>query len=139
MADLMNALSISSYGMKAQGARIKVISENVANADTTSLTPGGDPYTRKTISFKNVLDRETKTDQVQVNKIEQKHKEPFALKYMPDNPGADPATGMVKMPNVNSLVELMDMREAQRSYEANLGMIEQDRSMVNATIDLLRH
>jgi flagellar basal-body rod protein FlgC len=138
MSDLMSALTISTHGMKAQGARIKVISENVANSDTTALTPGGDPYTRKTISFKNVLDRATKTDLVKVDKIKQEHKEPFALKYIPDSPAAD-ANGMVKMPNVNSLVELMDMREAQRSYEANLGMIAQDRSMIGQTIDLLRH
>ncbi len=135
----MNALTISSRGMKAQGARIKVISENVANSDTTALTPGGDPYTRKTISFKNAMDRETRSNLVSVDKITPDRKTPFLTKYMPDSPGADPVTGMVKTPNVNSLVELMDMREAQRSYEANLGMVEQDRSMVNQTIDLLRH
>jgi len=138
MSDLFSALAISSHGMKAQGARIKVISENVANADTTALTSGGDPYTRKTVSFRNAMDREAGTRLVNVDKISQDKKTPFTMKYMPDSPAAD-AKGMVKLPNVNALVELMDMREAQRSYEANLGMIQQDRAMVNQTIDLLRH
>ena len=137
MSDLYNALNISSHGMKAQSARIKVISENVANADTAGLKPGDDPYTRKTITFKNELDRQTKSDLVSVDKIDQDKKAPFTEKYMPDHPGAD-ANGMVKMPNVNTLVELMDMREAQRTYEANLGMVQQSKAMVNQTIDLMR-
>ena len=137
-SDLINALSISSHGMKAQGARIKVISENVANADTTALTPGGAPYSRKTISFKNVMDRETGANLVQVNGIKADTNSSFLSKYMPDSPAAD-SSGMVKMPNVNPLVEMMDMKEAQRSYEANLGMMEQDRTMVNETVDMLKH
>ena len=137
MSDLNNALTISSYGMKAQSARIKVISENVANSDTTGLTPGSDPYARKTITFKNVMDREMDARMPEVEKISQDKKTPFTEKYMPDHPAAD-AAGMVKMPNVNPLVELMDMREAQRSYEANLGMMEQSRNMMNQTIDLMR-
>jgi flagellar basal-body rod protein FlgC len=137
MSDLYNALNISTHGMKAQSARIKVISENVANADTAGLKPGDDPYTRKTITFKNELDRQTKSDLVSVDKISQDKKAPFIEKYMPDHPGAD-ASGMVKMPNINTLVELMDMKEAQRTYEANLGMVEQSKNMVNQTIDLMR-
>ena len=136
--DLLNSLNISSHGMKAQGARIKVISENMANSDTTAITPGGNPYARKTISFKDSLDRETGANLVQVNGITSDKTTPFISKYLPDSPAAD-GKGMVLMPNVNPLVELMDMKEAQRSYEANLGMMEQDRSMVNATIDLLKH
>ncbi len=137
MSDLYNAVNISTHGMKAQSARIKVISENIANADTTGLKPGEDPYTRKTITFKNELDRQTKSDLVSVDKISQDKKIPFTQKYMPDSPGAD-ANGMVKMPNVNTLVELMDMKEAQRTYEANIGMVEQSKNMVNQTIDLMR-
>ncbi len=137
MSDLNNALLISTHGMKAQSARIKVISENVANADTAALTPDGSPYVRKTITFKNMLDRESGARMPEVDKIAQDKKTPFTEKFMPDHPGAN-AQGMVKMPNVNALVELMDMREAQRTYEANLGMVEQSRNMMNQTIDLLR-
>lgn len=137
MSDLYNALNISTHGMKAQSARIKVISENVANADTAGLKPGDDPYIRKTVTFKNELDRQSGADLVEVDKISQDKKTPFIEKYLPDHPGAD-ANGMVKMPNINTLVELMDMREAQRSYEANLGMVEQSKNMVNQTIDLMR-
>jgi flagellar basal-body rod protein FlgC len=138
MSDLMSALAISTHGMKAQSERIKVISENVANSDTTSLNPGGNPYARKTITFKNVLDRETGTDLVQVDKINQDTSVAFTQKYMPGSPAAD-ANGLVKMPNVDPLIEMMDMREAQRSYEANLGMVEQDKTMVNETIGLLKN
>ncbi len=137
MSDLNSALMISVHGMKAQSARIKVISENVANAETAGLTPGADPYIRKTITFKNVMDRENDARMPEVEKISQDKKTPFTEKFMPDHPGAD-AQGMVKMPNVNPLIELMDMREAQRTYEANLGMVEQSRNMYNQTVDLLR-
>lgn len=135
--DILNSMMISAHGMKAQGARIRVITENVANADTTALTPGGNPYRRKTISFKNELDKKLGVDLVDVNKIGKDTKTPFKMKYMPDHPAAN-ADGYVKMPNVNPLLEMMDIREAQRSYEANLGMIEQARSMITRTIDLLR-
>ncbi len=137
MDNLYAAMKASSMGMKAQGARVRILSENVANADTTGLTPGSDPYRRQTISFKNKLDREMDIKEVLVDKIGVDKKTPFELKYSPGHPAAD-ANGYVKMPNVNSLIEIMDVREAQRSYEANLGMIEQSRSMVMRTIDLLR-
>lgn len=135
--DIMNAMAISAMGMKAQGARVRVITENIANSDTTSLEPGGDPYRRQTITFKNEMDRKMGMDLVQVDKIGIDKTTPFPMKYIPDHPAAD-EKGMVKMPNVNSLIEVMDVREAQRSYEANLGMIEQARNMVMRTIDLLR-
>jgi flagellar basal-body rod protein FlgC len=135
--DIFDAMKISAMGMKAQGARVRVVTENVANAETTGLTPGSDPYRRQTILFKNVLDRESGIDLVRVDKIDEDTKTPFELKYIPDHPAAD-EKGYVKMPNVNTLVEIMDVREAQRSYEANLGMIEQARSMILRTIDLLR-
>lgn len=136
-SELLNAMMISASGMRAQGTRVRVVTENVANADTTGKTPGSDPYVRQTIEFKNVLDREMGARKVKVDRIGKDGKTPFPLKYMPSHPAAD-ARGYVKMPNVNSLIEIMDVREAQRSYEANLGMIEQTRNMIMRTIDLLR-
>jgi len=135
--DILSAIKISAMGMRAQGTRVRVISENIANANTTGDVPGADPYRRQTISFKNEMDRELGVKMVEVNKIGEDKSSPFSLKYMPDHPAAD-GGGYVKMPNVNTLIEMMDVREAQRSYEANLGMIEQARSMVMRTIDLLR-
>jgi len=137
-SDILNAMEISAMGMKAQGARIRVISENLANAETTGNSPGADPYTRQQISFKNVMDRERDLRLIEVNKIEEDTKSPFPMEYMPDHPAAD-ENGYVKMPNVKTMVEVMDVREAQRSYEANLGMIEQSRGMVMRTIDLLKN
>jgi len=137
MSELYNALTISAHGMRAQSTRIRVISENMANAATAANTPDEKPYTRQAITFKNVLDREMGVRTVTVKDIHQDTKKPYPTKYMPDHPGAD-ASGYVKMPNVDSLVEMMDAREAQRSYEANLGMMEQSKSMVMQTIGLLR-
>jgi flagellar basal-body rod protein FlgC len=137
MTELYNAITISTHGMKAQGTRIRVISENLANSDTAAATPSEDPYTRKTITFKNVMDRQIDANTVEVSKIRDDRKRPYPVKFMPDHPGAD-ENGYVKMPNVNTLVEMMDMREAQRSYEANLGMLDQSRGMVTRTIDLMR-
>jgi len=137
-SDILNAMSISASGLKAQGTRIRVISENVANADTTGTTPGADPYRRQTITFKNTLDKSIGAEKVAVDKIREEKADNFNLKYMPDHPAAD-ENGYVKVPNVNTLVEMMDMREAQRSYEANLGMIEQSRNMMMRTIDMLRN
>ncbi len=135
--DIFDAMMMSANGMRVQGARIRVISENVANANTTGLTPGSDPYSRQTISFKNEMDRELGIRLVEVDKIGVDSKTPFSLKYNPDHPAAN-ADGYVKMPNVKTMIEMMDVKEAQRSYEANLGMIEQSRAMISRTIDLLR-
>ncbi|MCD8497261.1 MAG: flagellar basal body rod protein FlgC [Alphaproteobacteria bacterium] len=137
-SELLDSMVISASGMRAQGTRIRVISENIANADTAATTPGGDAYRRQLISFKNVMDRQMDLKTVKVDEISEDEKTPFILKYLPDHPGAD-ADGYVKMPNINPLVEMMDVREAQRSYEANLTMIEQARGMVNRTIDVLRN
>lgn len=137
MNELMNSMAISAMGMKAQGERVRVITENVANADTAALRPNEDPYARQIITFKNVLDREAGVNKVQVDRITEDKKTPFPVKFMPDHPGAD-ENGYVRMPNVNMLIEVMDVKEAQRSYEANLGMIEQARGMIQRTIDLLR-
>ncbi len=137
-SEILNAMSISAAGMRTQGMRVRVISENVANSSTTGQTPGADPYRRQTISFKNVLDKQLGIDTVRVDKVGVDTKSPFPVKYMPEHPAAN-EEGMVKMPNTKSLIEMMDIREAQRSYEANLGMIEQSRSMAMRTIDLLRN
>jgi flagellar basal-body rod protein FlgC len=134
--DLMESLMISAAGMRVQGERLRVISENIANVDSVSEVPGGDPYRRKTITFQNTLDREMGVDLVKVKKVGLDASE-FTRKYDPNNPAADKA-GYVKLPNVNSLIEMNDMREAQRSYEANLKVIEVARGMLTRTIDILR-
>jgi flagellar basal-body rod protein FlgC len=134
--DLMESLMISAAGMRVQGERLRVISENIANVDSVSEVPGGDPYRRKTITFKNALDREMGVNLVKVKKVGLDPSE-FTRKYDPNNPAAD-RSGYVKLPNVNSLIEMNDMREAQRSYEANLKVIEVSRGMLQRTIDLLR-
>lgn len=137
MSELYKAIALSTHGMKAQSTRVRVISENLANADTAAARPNENPYTRKTITFKNVMDRQIGGNTVEVAKIRDDTQRPYPVKYMPDHPGAD-ESGYVKMPNVDTLVEMMDMREAQRSYEANLGVLDQSRAMVSRTIDLLR-
>jgi flagellar basal-body rod protein FlgC len=134
--NLMESLAISAAGMRAQGQRLRVVAENLANADSVSEVPGGNPYRRKTISFKNALDRELGMETVQVSKVGVDPSD-FRMKYDPGNPAAD-AKGYVKLPNVNSLIEMNDMREAQRSYEANLRAIEVARTMLQRTIDLIR-
>ena len=136
-SEIYNAMHVSASGMRTQGTRIRVITENVANANTTGETPGSDPYSRQLISFKNQMDRNLGVRKVSVGAIQKDEKTPFVMEYRPGHPAAD-ESGMVKMPNVNTLMEMADMREAQRSYEANLGMIEQSRSMIMRTIDLLR-
>jgi flagellar basal-body rod protein FlgC len=134
--DLTTTLALSADGMTAQGSRLQVIAQNIANADTTGAEPGGDPYRRKTITFQNTLDKSLGTTAVSVKRI---GTDPtaFPRKFDPANPGAD-ATGYVKTPNVNSFVEVMDMKEAQRSYTANLNVMETTRGMMSRTIDLLR-
>lgn len=134
--DLQKSMMISAAGLKVQSTRMRIIAENLANADSIANTPGGDPYRRKTISFKNILDRQAGVNTVRVDKVSIDRSE-LDKKYDPNHPGADDQ-GYVKQPNVNGLVEAMDMREAQRSYEANLSAIEASRSMLMGTIDLLR-
>ncbi|SMF77696.1 flagellar basal-body rod protein FlgC [Azospirillum oryzae] len=134
--DLYKSMAVSASGMKAQGTRLKVISENLANANTTAETPGDLPYRRKTVIFKNELDRAMDVDKVRVAKVDV-DKSDFQRRYDPSHPSAD-ADGYVLMPNVNTVVEAMDMREAQRSYEANLSAIDTARQMLTRTIDILR-
>ena len=137
MTDMTDALVISTYGMRAQGERTRVISENIANASTGAISPEAEPYSRKVITFENEMERARGFRTVQVEDITDDRRDDFPLRFMPDHPGAN-EEGYVQMPNVNMLVEMNDMREAQRSYEANLGMVEQSRSMISRTVDLLR-
>lgn len=137
MTAIFDAMQISASGMRVQGTRLRVIAENIANAGTTGDTPGADPYQRQTITFKNELDRELGIRKVEVDDIGVDTESDFTLKFEPDHPAAD-NEGYVKYPNVSTLIEAMDSREAQRSYEANLGMIEQARTMAMRTIDMLR-
>lgn len=134
--DLGKTLLISASGMRAQSVRMRVIAENLANADTVGLKPGDDPYRRKVVSFADELDRATGTEVVKVKSVGKDQSE-FGLRFEPGHPAADPA-GYVRTPNVNMLVEVNDMRQAQRTYEANLNVVDSARSMMMRTIDLLR-
>lgn len=130
------ASRIASSGLQAQETRLRIVSENLANSQSTGVTPGSDAYRRKTITFTSVLDRVSGVSKVRVEKIAADTSE-FKIEFDPGHPAAD-GKGMVKMPNVNVLIELADMREANRSYEANLQTIKQTRELVSMTIDLLR-
>lgn len=134
--DLSKALQVSASGLKVQGTRLKVIAENLANADSTAETPGELPYRRKVVTFRNELDRKLGVEKVKVGQVTVDGSD-FQRKYDPGHPSAD-ADGYVMLPNVNSIIEAMDMREAQRSYEANINAIEASRAMINRTIDILR-
>jgi len=134
--DLSKALSISASGMTAQGTRLRVIAENLANQDTTGPTAGADPYRRKTVTFADRMDRQQGLRLVQVEQVGE-DPSAFPLRYDPANPAANPQ-GYVKLPNVNSFIEMMDMREAERSYDANLSVMQATRSMLTRTIGLLK-
>ena len=134
--DLMKSIVLSASGMTAESERIKVIAENLANANSTASTPGGDPYRRKLITFQNHLDKALGVEKVTVGKITTDSSD-FELRYDPGNPAAD-ANGYIKLPNVNSLIEMADLREAQRSYEANLSAIDAAKNMLSRSVDLLK-
>ena len=134
--DLDRALRISAAGMQAQSTRLRVVAENLANRDSTGQSPGADPYRRKTITFRNRMDRELGTATVQVGRIGTAAGD-FPQRYDPSHPAAD-ARGYVRMPDVDSMMETMDMREAQRSYAANLQVLEVTRGMLTRTIEALR-
>jgi flagellar basal-body rod protein FlgC len=134
--DFLRSLSIAASGLKAQSGRMRIISENIANADSTSNVAGGAPYQRKLPTFKNKFDDELGAQVVELGKIV-RDKAAFPTKYEPGHPAAN-AAGYVQLPNVNSLVEQMDLREAQRSYESNLNVITATRRMVARTIEILR-
>jgi flagellar basal-body rod protein FlgC len=133
---LIAASRAAANGLFAQSTRMRVVSENIANAESTGKTAGADPYQRKTVTFESVADEESGSDLVEVQDVS-KDQAPFRTEYMPGHPAAD-AKGNVKMPNVDMLTELADMREANRSYTANTQVIKQVREIVSMTIDLLR-
>jgi flagellar basal-body rod protein FlgC len=134
--DFIKSIAIAASGLKAQAGRIRIISENLANADSTASTAGGDPYRRKIPTLTRQFDRELEAQTVALGRV-QKDSAPFQVKNDPGNPAAD-LSGNVKLPNVNSLIEQMDMRDAQRSYEANLNVITATRRMITRTLDMLR-
>jgi flagellar basal-body rod protein FlgC len=134
--DFTKALAIAASGLHAQIGRMEVISENIANADSTAQTPGGDPYRRKVVTFTSELDRSIDAHVVKLGHVESDASD-FLIRHEPGNPAAD-AQGNVKYPNVNTLVEMTDLRDAQRSYEANLNIITATRRMLQRTIDILK-
>jgi len=136
MDDMIKTMRISTAGMQVQGARLRVISENIANADSLPQDPNGKPYRRKLITFQNSLNRAMGLDTVKVHSIKADQSE-FGKKFDPNHPAAD-EDGYVLTPNVNSLIEMSDMREAQRSYEANLQLIKASKAMLNGAIEILR-
>jgi flagellar basal-body rod protein FlgC len=135
-SDLQSSMMISASGMRSQGQRVKVIAENIANANSTADTAGGDPYRRKVVTFKSEFDREMKANLVRIDKVTTDKSESSSV-YDPVHPASGP-NGYYKKPNVQSLVEMVDMREAQRSYEANVNMVDTARKMLQSTIGLLR-
>jgi flagellar basal-body rod protein FlgC len=136
VGDFSRSMGIATSGLRAQAGRMRVISENIANADSTSQTAGGNPYRRKVPTFTSQLDRVLDAKTVALGKIKPDQSD-FRTKYEPSNPAAD-ANGYVKYPNVNPLVEMTDMRDAQRSYEANLNIISATRRMIQRTLDILK-
>jgi flagellar basal-body rod protein FlgC len=137
MDALTAALKVAASGLGAQSERMRVVSENLANAQSTGNTPGADPYRRKTITFQSEVDRATGGSLVEVSSIARDPSD-FPVEFQPGNEAAD-GKGYVKMPNVNTLVEMSDMSEANRSYEANLQVIKQARDLISMTIDLMRN
>jgi flagellar basal-body rod protein FlgC len=135
MDDLSTALAISASGMRAQSGRIRIVAENLANANSTASAPGLDPYRRQVPVFSSYLDKDAGAAMVRMSRVEL-DPSAFTLKFDPSHPAAD-AEGYVELPNVNPLIEMMDLREAQRSYEANLGALDQVRSMAAATLRIL--
>jgi flagellar basal-body rod protein FlgC len=134
--DFARSMGIATSGLRAQAGRMRVISENIANADSTAQSAGGDPYRRKVPTFSSALDRTLDANTVTLGKI-RPDPSAFRVKHDPGNPAAD-AAGNVKLPNVNSLIEMTDMRDAQRSYEANLNIISATRRMIQRTLDILK-
>jgi flagellar basal-body rod protein FlgC len=133
---LADAMETAASGMRAQALRVRVVSENLANAESTAAVPGGTPYQRKMVTFEQAIDRATGANIVQAGRITN-DTSPFHMAYDPSHPAAN-AQGYVEMPNVSPAIEMADMREAERSYEANLSVIGQTRSMIGKTLDILK-
>ena len=136
MDDIIKTMRISTAGMQVQGARLRVISENIANAASLPQDANGIPYRRKIITFENELNRAMGLETVKVSQIKTDQSD-FGKKFDPNHPAAD-ENGYVLTPNVNTLIEMADMREAQRSYEANLQIIKASKAMLNGAIEILR-
>jgi flagellar basal-body rod protein FlgC len=134
--DFAKSMAIAASGLKAQAGRMRVISENIANADSTAQTAGGDPYRRRIPTFTSEIDRALDARVVGLGPVRPDPSD-FQIRHQPGHPAAD-ASGNVKYPNVNSLIEMTDMREAQRSYEANVNVIGATRRMIQRTLDILR-
>lgn len=134
--DFIKSIAIAASGLRAQAGRMRVIAENIANADSTTHNAGAEPYRRKVPTFRSEMDRELDARVVKLGRL-QTDQSAFTTKHMPGHPAAD-ASGHVKYPNVNPLVEMTDMREAQRSYEANINVIGATRRMLQRTIDILK-
>ncbi len=134
--DFSTSMAVAAAGLKAQSDWMKTIAENIANANSASPTAGGDPYRRKIPTVTSAFDRELNATVVKSGQPVADTSE-FRSQYDPGNPAAD-AQGYVKLPNVNSLVEIMDMREAQRSYEADLSVMDATKAMLARTVDLLK-
>jgi flagellar basal-body rod protein FlgC len=136
IADFQRSMGIATSGLRAQAGRMRVISENIANSDSTASAPGGDPYRRKIPTFSSELDSTLEANTVKLGRVMPDTSD-FRVKHEPGNPAAD-AEGNVKYPNVNPLIEMTDMRDAQRSYEANLNVIHTTRTMIQRTLDILK-
>ena len=134
--DLESAMMASAAGLRAQSVRMRVISENIANQGSVASEPGADPYRRKIITFQTELDRASGVNLVTVSGVDLDQSK-FGKKYDPGNPAADTA-GYIKTSNVNGMIELMDMRQAQRTYQSNLNALEASRRMATMTLELLR-
>jgi flagellar basal-body rod protein FlgC len=134
--DFVKSLQIAVSGLKAQSGRMRVISENIANADSAPANAQAEPYRRKVPTFERRLDRELGADTVQLGRVA-RDASAFRTRHEPGHPAAD-RNGYVRLPNVNSTIESMDLREAQRSYEANLNVVSATRRMIQRTLDLLR-
>jgi flagellar basal-body rod protein FlgC len=134
--DFLKSIAIAASGLRAQAGRMRIISENIANADSTATAAGSEPYRRKMATFKSEMDRALDAQLVALGRIKSDPSE-FRVKHEPGHPAAD-ENGNVKYPNVNSLVEMTDLREAQRSYEANINVIGASRRMIQRTIEILK-
>ena len=134
--DFLKTISVAASGLKAQSGRMRVIAENIANADSTADKPGADPYRRKVPSFNRRFDKDLEASVVELGRL-RLDRSAFRTRHEPGHPAAN-EKGEVKLPNVNSLVETMDMREAQRSYAASLNLISATRRMISRTLEILR-
>lgn len=134
--DITKSMATAASGMRVQSDRMRVIAENIANASSTAVGANGEPYRRQIVTFKEAVDEATGASVVRVDRTARDQSD-FKLSYNPGHPAAN-AEGYVSMPNVNALIEMTDMREAQRAYEANLNVVDAARNMMSRTLDLLR-